>query len=592
MWLFSRGLRRKMSERQDRQPVLLANGGIAPGPHHVHPAHVLLNAGRVVLVILISALFSSSGAFSALSQPDFDSGLRGLIVLGIVGLFLIIIALIVLFSYLSYRRFLWEITEADIHVYSGIIFKKQVHIPFARVQSIDFNADVVDRVLGLVKLKVETAGGAANRGVVIPALRLGEAEALRGEVFARKRVSEQKQEALLRQKVQATTGADALVQEVGDEAAALRGIFAEDYHESTPIEYEYGLSARELFLASLSGDHNLVLFLALGGVATQLWQLAESFGLGDEAVHAVTSAVSNQTTATITVMAIVVLLIVFIVSLVVGVLGTALSYGAFKARRRGGRIEVERGLLTRQYKGVAISRVQAVELHQGFIRRLIGYTEVTLHTIDSVDTNSNQQNAQALQGSGLVVHPFIKLNKVAGILEGLLPEFNSRPAPHELRPLPKVALRRSLIRGGVFPTLIYALIATGGTLFLTLSELAPANTARAIVITLWALVAVLGLLHLIGSVLWYRHAAYAYNTGMLTVRQGAYGMTSTVIPRRKIQWAATRQNPFQRLSKVMTISATTAAGTSGTTLVLRDLSEAEASAYLDWLRPRPQGGTD
>jgi putative membrane protein len=627
--------------------MLLANGGIAPGPHHIHPAHVILNTLRILAAIFVSSFVGFSGAVSGLASTDLNAGVIVIILVGGGGLFLLIILLAVVLSFLSYRRFLWEITESDIHIYSGIIFKKQVHIPFARVQSIDFNANVLYRILGLVKLKVETAGGASNKGVVIPALKLGVAEALRTEVFARKRGSEQRQEAALRQKMEAaktamgktpvkvqaelgaeagatagvatgeaagaevglprfdpqtgeplpgafapaggkssdTSRADVLIRDVGDEVGGLRGIFAEEYREDTPVEYEYGLKAKELLLAALSGDRNLVVFLVLVGALAQVWQFIESIGFGNKVIDAVANAVINQAAPTIIATLAITLAVVFVVSLLLGVLGTALSYGAFKARRRGGRIEVERGLLSRQYKGVSISRIQAIELRQGFIRRLIGYAELKLLTIDSMDTSGNQQNTQALQENGLVIHPFVKMGRAPEILAGLLPEFNDRPAEHEMRPLPKVSFRRSLIRGGIIPTLIYARAGGGVTAFFALTGLVPEYIARPILLALWALIALLAVLHLVGSVLWYRHAAYTYNPGMLTIRQGSYGMVTTVVPRRKVQWAATRQNPLQRLSGVATVSATTAAGTGGTTLTLRDIAADEATAYLDWLRP-------
>jgi putative membrane protein len=637
----------KTADRR-RPEVLLAGGGIAPGPHRVHPAHMIISTLRLLAGIFIAFVFGLPSVYASLSYADLDAGLFGVILLGGGALFLVITVLAIVFAYLSYRRFLWEITESDIHIYSGIIFKKQVHIPFARVQSIDFNATVIDRILGLVKLKIETAGGASNKGVLIPALKLGEAEALRAEVFARKRGSEQRQEAALRQKIaeakiatgkmptsveaeaEATprfdpqtgqplpsvpapaaaavprfdpqTGAllpgafpapvageaskaDALVQGVGDEVASLRGVFAEEYREEAPVEYEYGLRAKELLLASLSGDRNIVVFTVFVGVLAQLWQFIANTSLGDKTLRAVGDVVTGQTTSTVITLFVVTFVIIFIAALFLGVLSTAISYGAFKARRRGGRIEVERGLLSRQYKGVSISRIQAVELRQGFIRRLIGYTELKLLTIDSADAGNQQQNAQALQESGLTVHPFIKLSRVPEVLSGLLPELNNRPAPEELRHLPLVSLRRSLIRKGIIPTLLYALIGAAITALFLLFSSAPDAINQMILVTLWILLALLSLLGIIGSILWYRHAAYAHNLRVFTVRQGSYGMVTTIVPRRKIQWAATLQNPLQRFSGVATISATTAAGTGGTTLTLRDVAADEANEYLDWLRP-------
>jgi putative membrane protein len=607
-----------------------AGDGIAPGPHRIHPAHLVLNALRVMAAIVAFAFFSFLRLIPELMGNEINSELRTLILGGAAALLLLIFALVVAVSFISYRRFSWEITATDIHIRSGIVFKKQVHIPFARVQSIDFNAGVFERVLGLVKLKVETAGGAANRGVVIPALKLAQAEALRAEVFARRQSSTQQQEAEFRHKAaalrrpaaqteaeqaaaaprpdsqteqplapprpdsqieqpltvsvptaQTPTAADNFVRAVGDEMAGLRGIFADNYQENAPVEYEYGLTARELFFSAVSNDGNLLLFFVLAGGMAANW--AVFFGVGELA-----GQVSDDLLGLVTGGVAIALVVVFVFSLLMGVLSSAITYGGFKTRRRGGRIEVEHGLITRQYRGVSIARVQAVEIRQGFIRRLFGYAALKLLIVDSVSAENNQQGKQSQQVGRLIIHPFVKMSKVAGILERLVPEFDARPAVSELRALPRAALRRSIVRSGVIPALLYAAVISGITIFLNLASFVPARVAQPVIVVLWSLAALLTLLQFIGGILWYRHAGFAYNPTMLLIRQGGYSQVTTVVPRRKMQWGATRQNPLQRIADLATVSVVTAAGVGGTSLSLRDWKLADAYAFLDWLRPRPR----
>jgi putative membrane protein len=597
-----------------------------------------MSAIRIFLSYVILFVVGSASMVSAFTQGDSASG--GWIFLVFIVSFFLFPALIIIISIIYFRRFLWEITDTDIHIYSGIIFKKQVHIPFTKVQSIDFNAGVMERILGLVRLKIETAGGAANRGVIIPALKLKEAEALRADVFLRKQRSAQQQEIALRQKMQtakaarvaqegqiatgapdatgapgapdvsvarfdpqtgqplpaplpapASTTLGGFVRGVGDEVAGLRGIFAENYQENAPIEYEYGLTAKELLLSAISGDHYFVTLFVLLGAASQLGGLISVFDFNN-AVEWLTRSAFNKYALPIIITTIV---SIFLFLLLLGIINTAISYGGFKARRRGGRIEVERGLLSRQYRSVAISRIQAIEIRQSFIRRLIGYAELKLLTVDSISTDSNQQNNQALQTSGLVVHPFVKMNRIAGILEGLTPEFNNRPAATEVQSLPGVALRRSINRRAVIPGLFYVAAALGVTVLASLAPFLSPRVAWTVPIALWILVLILVVLQLVGGILWYRHAGYACNAGMLLIRQGGYSQVTTIVPRHKIQWAATRQNPFQRLSGLATLIATTAAGVKGTAVSLRDLRLEDAYACLDWIRPRrhgSQGSTD
>ncbi len=580
--------------------VIAPGGGITPGPHRIHPAYVVMAALQALVGIIIAI---AAGLLGSLGEI-MNQGLGGtdiVVIVAITGAVLVLgLAITLTAAYIYYKRFTWEITESDIIIRSGLFFKKQVHVPFQRVQSIDFSASIIQRIIGIVKLKIDTAGGSTNRGVLIPGIKLAEAEALRAEVFRRKKISEITQDEAMQQKMQearaqmgegtaiATSAAvplnaaDKLVDDVGSEIGGLRGVFADNYYEEAPVEYEHGLKAKELVLSALSGDHNLVIFAALVGLATQVPQLAGFLGLDGMLETAVESVLRSSVVPLI----IGIIVFVFLITLVLGILNSALSYGGFKARRRGGRIEVERGLLSRQSRGVAIPRVQSVQISQGFIRRIMGYAELKLLTIDSMTAEESQQGTQQLQ-SGLVIHPFVKLDRVDSILAGIIPEFDQRPQPAEYKTLPKVAFRRVVNRHTILTALPYAAFALIATLLLSNLPI-PAQIEDFIVWiigALWGILVLIIIGRTIGSILWYKNAAYSYNKTMLLIRQGFYGRITTIIPRNKIQWAQTKQNPIQKMSNVANIVAVTAAGVSGTKTSLRDLDAEEASAYLDWIRP-------
>ena len=59
---------------------------------------------------------------------------------------------------LSWLRFTYRIEEGELRIESGIFVKKKRYIPFERIQSLDFSEGILQRLFGLVKVKVETAG--------------------------------------------------------------------------------------------------------------------------------------------------------------------------------------------------------------------------------------------------------------------------------------------------------------------------------------------------------------------------------------------------------------------------------------------------
>ena len=108
---------------------------------------------------------------------------------GIIIIPLLIYGLLVALAYWAYRNLSFVFDEGEFSLYSGIIVKKRVHVPYARVQSVNHHATVIQRIFGICTVAIDTAGGAANKAVRIPYVSLSVAERLRSELFLRKAVA-------------------------------------------------------------------------------------------------------------------------------------------------------------------------------------------------------------------------------------------------------------------------------------------------------------------------------------------------------------------------------------------------------------------
>lgn len=60
----------------------------------------------------------------------------------------------------TYNNFLFEINEQGLTIDSGVIHKSQVSLPFDQVQNVNIERTFSDRVLGIAKVSIETAGNA------------------------------------------------------------------------------------------------------------------------------------------------------------------------------------------------------------------------------------------------------------------------------------------------------------------------------------------------------------------------------------------------------------------------------------------------
>lgn len=100
-------------------------------------------------------------------------------------------------AYLTHRFWKYELTEHSLKIEKGIIWKKYISIPYDRVQNVDIYRGLIDRILGLSDLHVQTAGysgsfsGHRKRGIAsegrLPGLAPEIAEQLRDRLIKRTR---------------------------------------------------------------------------------------------------------------------------------------------------------------------------------------------------------------------------------------------------------------------------------------------------------------------------------------------------------------------------------------------------------------------
>lgn len=626
-------------------PVASTQGEPQPTRYRVHHSYIWLGGLGTIATLTAVIFFSAFAGIMGEGVQAIQGEAQGtflLIALGLIILILVLAGIIIAVQVLSFKNLSYEIGPEEFSVYSGIITKRHVHVPYQRIQSVNQRASLLQRIAGVCTVSIDTAGGSSNKAVVVPYVQKAEAERLRTELFARKRMILEGQATGLSaaqmahagqaaqaaqaaytepqppapQGQQAFAGIPAPLPTAGQPAAApmnphtnvldtpadiltnTRGLFGGDYFDTGEVSYEYGMSNKELILTGLTNNTGFaVMVLALVGGAVSVVSQVLQTGIGQNLVNQGVNWALGAFAGNFVLVIVLAVLLFLAVFWLFSILGTCLTYGGFKARRRTTRIEVERGLLQHQFDGVDIDRVQSVVIKQGFIRRFFGYCELSLGKIDALsggEASEGQKAASTTQG--LVIHPFVKLTRVPEILNGLVPEFADVPTEHIK--LPKVSLRRGLIRrcilngAGVWLAIMVALaqiILNTVIVPHDLLETALTTTAlyaiNTIAIILYVLCAVILIFEVIGTVLWFRHSSFAYNAVFMQITNGGFSQTSISFPRRKIQFGFIKTNPFQRRAQVATIAARTAAGIGGTTMKLLDVSTENADSWLAWLIP-------
>jgi putative membrane protein len=163
--------------------------------HRLHPATPLLKGGIALIVVLgiivnnarewVVGFFVPGGR-----RPDGDGegdpfgyvvehGYLGFVLLGV----LVVVAVLVLVFWLSWRMNTFRVTEEIVEVRSGVVFRTNRRARLDRVQGINIQRPVLARVFGAAKLEVSQAGDDAN--VSLAYLRSAAADDLRREILRR-----------------------------------------------------------------------------------------------------------------------------------------------------------------------------------------------------------------------------------------------------------------------------------------------------------------------------------------------------------------------------------------------------------------------
>lgn len=574
---------------------------------HVHHSYMWLGSLRMAgMILFVSAISMGPSFIGVAAEGEMDTADGAQTVFIVFALCALVILAVVLaavvYQVVSYKYLYYQLGETEFSLYKGIFSKKHVHVPYQRVQSVDQRASLFQRIFGVCTVSIDTAGGSANKAVMVPYLTKQDAEILRAELFARKAyvaavAAGADPAAVAFAVASAPSPASAgtnLLDLPADVWGQFNGVFGGEGVDTGLVAYEYGLSNKELALTGLS--NNTAFIFVIVGVLGVVFEIAEMIfatapGAGELMVHAVMSSAGSQIAGGLAFMAISSLLGMAVLIWLISAAGVCISYGGFHARRRGSRIEVERGLLQHRFQGVDIDRVQSVTIKQSFIRRLMGYCEISIGKIDAAQESSDGSKQPAQQG--LVIHPFVKVDRAAEILAGIIPEYAD--VPRDAIPLAPSARRRAIVRRCIiqgFGFWLAALTALGQIALHLLVPHAGAELAASLpyidraAIVVYVLSALLFAIDLAGALLWARESSFAVNRRFMQISNGGLSRESVSFTRQKVQYGFTKANPLQRRAKTATIHARTAAGIGGTTVRLIDVRAEDAAAWLVWLMPK------
>jgi len=403
-----------------------------------------------------------------------------------------------IWAVLSYFKYYFYIKDDELIIEKGVLSKTKLNIPFDRIQTVNFQQNIIHQIFNVKKLDIDTAGSAGNE-FSMEALSVDVADDLRDLILERK---------------------SQLTQSNTEEPI--------DTPISPIIEPQsliLDLSIIDLLKVGVSQNH-----FRSGGIiiAAFIYFISQLSDLGLDVESKVENYIDNGAFPGLTIL--VSLLVLFlIVSFLISLIRTVFTYFNLNLWRVGNKYKLEKGLFTRRETSAVDQKIQIVEWSNNPLKKIFNYFDVRLKQASSVQVRTSQ--SIVIPGCHPEHVDYLKSNWL-----GELDDDNLDPQGISIHYFIRKLMYRLL-----FAILVCVAVYTYYPAFILLPIL-------------------LIPYQIIYSWLSFKKKSFALNDDVLYVGGGIFGDRHALMPLYKIQSVSIHQSPYQSRRDLSTVKVMTASG--------------------------------
>jgi len=432
-------------------------------------------------------------------------GGNGMDLLSIVALVVLGIIMGIVYEFAYYQRFRYELTADTFDVTSGVLSRRTRELPLGRIQNVDIRQNIVDRLLGIAAVHIETAGGGETE-VSLRYVSEAEAHRLRRQLRQGARTEAEDAESIEGEEATAESPAEAaeeeeLLFEIQPRELAILSVFTIDPGASVlggiALSFASGFDPATLVPADRVGG--------LPGPATGIFALA--WGL----------------------------LLFLLAAWVISALLTFTRYYGFRLTRAGDELYYERGLLQRYSGTIPLEKVQTLTISEAIPFRWFGYAALSVETAGYAPGQSDSRGTES-------AIPLADADRVATLARAIEPF-----GPIDLESPPRRARERYMVR---YLLVVAALVAGAYAV------------ARYTPFDRWYVAAVLVAVVPVAAYLKWTNRGFRVGDRYFLSRTGFWRRTTKVVPHYRVQAVLHEATIFQRRRHLASVTADTASSAS------------------------------
>ena len=431
-----------------------------------------------------------------------------------------ILVLLLIYYTLSWAYYTYRYEKGYLHIKAGILFKKERSIKQERVQTVNIRIGILQRLLGLASIQVETAGGGMESELKLSAVTLEEANNIKKNLEG------------FPQKEKSDSETAAIETETKDES----------YKKTAAVDKGnvYKVPLGDLFLAGATSGGFLTLFALISAVFSQIYPMVPD-AFWDYLVEQITSTALGTI--------VLVVLSLLILSWLISIAIFMVQHADFTLYRSQDQLQIGWGIIERKQVTLKLHRLQAISIQDGLLRQPFGLCSLAAEV-----AGGGSQDQEYVT----MLYPLMRRRKLKEFLGEILPEYE---VPDHLNRLPARALKRYVLRAVLFSLLLIVplqWVPYGQYAFLLLI---PA---------------------IVYGVLCYRAGGTAIVDNQLVMSFRGINRYRILIKKSHLQSFEVSANPFQRWGKLCSIEASVLSSPAGKSFQVVDVEREEALRIWKW----------
>jgi len=415
-------------------------------------------------------------------------------------IFLVIAALIgMVYSIINYFRYYFYLDKDELVIESGVLKRSKLNVPFDRIQTINFEQNIIHRFFNVVRLKIDTAGS-SKAEFQFQAIDTNTANQLRNVLLAKRK------------------------------SATLH--LEKDQSETEQVEEQKFKTIMQLSLTDLIKAGAVENHLKSGGIILAfmywIWRSLDDakINIEDQVESTVLSSIGSGIS-----MILVLVVLLIVLSFIVSMVKMVFTNYDLKFLRSKNGFKINAGLFTKKDTSALDHKIQVISWGDNPLKKLIGIKDLRL----------KQASSNAISKKTSIRVPSCSeenINLVRDTLYGKESFDNI-----DFNPIDK----RYFYRNGGIMSLVFT---TAVTLLMYFNLSMQGY-----------MVGAFGVFMVFTFYLSFRKKRYGYNNEMIIITGGAYGDKTEMMPIYKIQSLSKKQTPYQRRNDLANLVIHTASGT-------------------------------